>query len=95
MQADGVRLQLFVVRDELHAFVNVVLEHLFVVLLLLKRLFLLAHLVLQTFLPHSQIIYDESKVLVDAVEVLQFLFHFACLLLKLLDFNLSRADVAF
>ena len=49
----------------------------------------------KTFLSHTQIIDDKRKVLIDSVEMLQFLAHFTCLFIELMDFFLTRSDISF
>jgi hypothetical protein len=45
-------------------------------------------------LPHSEIVNDESKILIDSVEMLELLPHDVGLLLKFLNFYLSRSDIS-
>jgi hypothetical protein len=75
--------------------INVVLKLLLVGLLLIEFFLEVFNLVGETFLSHSQIINDKRKILVNSVEMFQFLTHFTCLLIEFVDFFLARSDVSF
>jgi hypothetical protein len=78
----------------MHALEDVISELLLEVGLLIKLNAQVCHFISQSLLPHSKIINNEGEVLIDSVEVLELSSHFVCLIVKLLDFHLSRADVS-
>ena len=94
VQSDDSSLQLFEVSDVMENLEDIILEFLLVALLLVQLLPQVFDLGGQTLLSHSQIVNDQSQVLVHPVKMLQLLPHDVGLLLKLLDLDLSWADVS-
>jgi hypothetical protein len=47
----------------------------------------------ETLLSHAKIVDYKGQVLVHSVEVLKFLTHFVCLLIKSLDFYFTRSNI--
>jgi len=93
VKSDNTFLKFFEIGNMMKALKNIVLKLLFKSLLLIKALSQMSDLVCETFLSHSQIINDQSKILIDSIEVFQFLSHFVCLLIQLLDFDFSGSNV--
>jgi len=94
MESNDTSLKLLEISDVVKDLKNIVLELLLVSLLLIKVLSQVFDLGGQTLLSHSEIIHDKSKILIDSVEMLQLLPHDVGLLLELLNFNFSRADIS-
>jgi hypothetical protein len=94
VQTNDSCLQLLKVGDVVENLKHIILEGFFVTLLLVKVLTKLLHLISKTFLTHSQIVNNQSQVLVDSVEELEFLAHFVGLLVELLDLKLSWPNVS-
>ena len=94
MEANDSGLELLEVGDVVECLEDIILELLFVVLLFIQALSEILNLISQTFLSHSEIIHDKSKILIDSVEMLQLLPHDVGLLLELLNFNFSWADIS-
>jgi len=94
MESNDTSLKLLEISDVVKDLKNIVLELLLVSFLLVKVLSQVFDLGGQTLLSHSEIIHDKSKILIDSVEMLQLLPHDVGLLLELLNFNFSRADIS-
>jgi len=94
MESNDTSLKLLEISDVVKDLKNIVLELLLVSLLLIKVLSQVFDLGGQTLLSHSEIIHDKSKILIDSVEMLQLLPHDVGLLLELLNFNFSWADIS-
>jgi len=94
MESNDTSLKLLEISDVVKDLKNIVLELLLVSLLLIKVLSQVFDLGGQTLLSHSEIINDKSKILIDSVEMLQLLPHDVGLLLELLNFNFSWADIS-
>jgi len=86
-------LKLFEVSNVMKAFENVILKLLLEAFLLIELLSQMGNLVSETFLAHAQIINNQGKILIDSVEVLQFLSHFVGLLIQLLDLDFTGSNV--
>jgi len=94
MESNDTSLKLLEISDVVKDLKNIVLELLLVSFLLVKVLSQVFDLGGQTLLSHSEIIHDKSKILIDSVEMLQLLPHDVGLLLELLNFNFSWADIS-
>jgi len=94
MESNDTSLKLLEISDVVKDLKNIVLELLLVSFLLIKVLSQVFDLGGQTLLSHSEIIHDKSKILIDSVEMLQLLPHDVGLLLELLNFNFSWADIS-
>lgn len=92
VEVDDGRLQLLLVESVLQGLVNVVLEHLLVVLLLVQSLLERLQLLGKTLLTHAQILNNKSQMQVDATEVLHLLLELIRLLLQQLDASLTRTN---
>jgi len=75
-------------------FENIIFEFFLIAFLLIKILSKILNFCSETFLSHSEIVYDKSQVLIDSVEMFQLLSHNISLLLELLNFNLSWTDIS-
>jgi len=95
VKADDALFKFLEVCDVMQALENVVLELLLETLLVVKLLSQVSHLVCQTLLSHSQVVDNESQILVYTVEMLKLLSHFVSLLIKLLDFDFAGSNVTF
>ena len=94
MQSDDSFLKLFVVSNMMKGLIDVIFKLLLVVFLFVQILSQILDLVGQAFLSHSQIINNQSKVLVDSVEMLQLLSHFVSLFIELLDLKFSWSNIS-
>lgn len=95
VKSDNTSLKLFEICDLVKALENIVLEFLLIVLLFIQSLSAVLNIVSKTFLSHSQIINDQSQVLINSIEMLELLSHLVCLLIKLLNLKFSWADITF
>lgn len=94
VKSNHTSLELFKVGDVVEYLEHIILKFLLVTLLLVKLLSKVLNFSGETFLPHSEIINNQSQVLVDPIEVLQLLSHDIGLLLELLNFNFSWTDIS-
>lgn len=95
MKTNYSSFQLFEIVNMEQNFVNVVFELLLIGLLLIQFFLEVFNFMGQTFLSHTQIINNKCKILVNSVEMLQFLAHFACLFIEFVNFFLTRSDISF
>lgn len=93
VEADDALLEFLEVSDVMQALEHIVLELLLEALLVIQLLAQVRHLVSQALLSHSEIINDQSQVLINTIKVLKLLSHLVGLLIKLLDFNLTGSNV--
>jgi hypothetical protein len=70
VETNDTSFQLFVVSCVMQRLIYIILEFLFVGLLLIKFLSEILHFICETFLSHSEIIHNKSKVLIDSIKVL-------------------------
>jgi hypothetical protein len=94
MESNHTSLKLLEISDMMKAFEHIIFELLLETLLFIKLCSEILDFVSQTFLSHSQIINNQSQVLVDSIEMSQFLSHLVCLLIQLLDIKLSWTNVS-
>jgi len=94
VQADHSSLQFLEIGDVVQYLKNIILEGFLVALLLVEVLTQLLYFVGEAFLTHAQVINNQSQVLVDSVEEFELLTHLVGLLVELLDFELSWANVS-
>lgn len=94
VQSDHGFLELFIIVNVMQGLENVIFEQ-FDFLILLINLFLQLHAFLrETGLLEPQVVHDQFEVLADSGEVLNFLVHLSCTLVKLLDILFTGSDVA-
>ena len=94
VKSDNSLLKLFEVGNVMEALENIILELLFKLLLLIQLVSKVLNFIGKTFLSHSEIIDDQSKILIDSVEMLEFLSHLISLLIKFLDFKFSGSNIS-
>lgn len=86
-------LQFLEVSNVMKTFEDIILELLFEPLLFIELFSQVCNFIVQTLLTHSQIVNDQSQVLIHSIEVLQLLSHLVCLFVQFLDFDFSGSDI--
>lgn len=86
VQLHNLLLELLVIRDVLHDLETVIFELFGLRFLFLQRRRQLAALNCKTALAHSEVLGDQSQVLVDPFEILDLLVHAVSVLVKFIDF---------
>ena len=94
VKTDNTLLELLKVCNMMKSFKNIIFELFLVALLFIKNCLQGPDLIGETLLSHSEIINNQSQVLVHSIKMLQFLSHLIGLFVQFLDIKLPWSNIS-